>query len=476
MNKLLILVILLFFLFVIPNALASKIYVISGAINNTVTIIDTPTLIGTDGSYQETPEGTSDYNLRIFSGTAETRRYHFDLYTQFSGGDENIYTFAITIPDSTIRIAVYNLNSELKSLSVSNSPPIVSSININQLTPTSYNLTWLASDLDNDNLTYSVYYSSDDISWPPYSINTQENSIVFSTSLLAEGIYKIKVIASDGFNTGEAISNTITIGQNPPIVSISSPIDNSIFTQGYPILFQGSAFSPSSGLLPDSSLTWTSSIDGIFSHNSSFYFENLSIGQHTITLTATDGSLSAFSQKHITITSQTSPDISLESLNISTQTPKPYNIFYLNAKIKNIITDALADIIVYDNSSVIYNSSYLFQPNAILNLNLQLNLSSGVHNLTLSVSNSEPSETNINNNELSLVASVFPDCKEADVDSDGSVSINDLSLFASKWGSQNYCGYEDMTGDMKVGIDDLSILASEWGFSLGQCRQRILSC
>ncbi len=74
----------------------------------------------------------------------------------------------------------------------------------------------------------------------------------------------------------------------PPTVTITSPADGSTFNAGDPIAFQGSATDPEDGALTGSSLVWTSSIDGQIGTGESFTRSDLSVGTHTITLTATD--------------------------------------------------------------------------------------------------------------------------------------------------------------------------------------------
>ncbi len=73
-----------------------------------------------------------------------------------------------------------------------------------------------------------------------------------------------------------------------PTVTITSPADGSTFNEGALITFQGSATDPEDGDLTDSSLVWTSSIDGQIGTGESFARSDLSLGTHTITLTATD--------------------------------------------------------------------------------------------------------------------------------------------------------------------------------------------
>ena len=77
------------------------------------------------------------------------------------------------------------------------------------------------------------------------------------------------------------------LGQ-PPIATIIAPLDGLTFTHGDLITFQGSATDPEDGTLTGAALVWTSSADGQIGMGESFTRDDLSVGTHTITLTATD--------------------------------------------------------------------------------------------------------------------------------------------------------------------------------------------
>lgn len=77
-------------------------------------------------------------------------------------------------------------------------------------------------------------------------------------------------------------------GNRPPTATITTPPDGSTFTEGDPITFQGEATDLEDGTLTRSSLVWTSDIDGQIGTGESLTKSDLSVGTHTITLTATD--------------------------------------------------------------------------------------------------------------------------------------------------------------------------------------------
>jgi hypothetical protein len=72
-----------------------------------------------------------------------------------------------------------------------------------------YTVTWEANDLDGDELHYILSYSRDEgETWIPLASELNQTSFVWNTStLLAGDTYLIKVMATDGVNTGEDQSN-----------------------------------------------------------------------------------------------------------------------------------------------------------------------------------------------------------------------------------------------------------------------------
>jgi hypothetical protein len=75
----------------------------------------------------------------------------------------------------------------------------------------SYTISWRASDADSAKLFYAVSYSGDGgQSWTPLAIDLEQNSYIWDTYQLPLGNnYKVKVVASDGFNTGESQSASV---------------------------------------------------------------------------------------------------------------------------------------------------------------------------------------------------------------------------------------------------------------------------
>ncbi|MBF0211728.1 MAG: hypothetical protein HQK68_12685 [Desulfamplus sp.] len=117
----------------------------------------------------------------------------------------------------------------------------------------------------------------------------------FNSNTLSAGTHKITLTLSDTqANILDADSITITVGSPTtpssaePIVSITAPSGVLAFNVGENITFTGSAKDSKGADIADSSLLWSSNIDGVMGNGGTITSAILSKGQHTITLTAKD--------------------------------------------------------------------------------------------------------------------------------------------------------------------------------------------
>ena len=143
-----------------------------------------------------------------------------------------------------------------------------------------------------DTLSYSTYLggSSDDCAYG-IAIDTSGNAYVaggtFSTDFPTQNPYQGEF--GGGGDYGDAfVTKIIDEPNTPPTADITSPLNGSTYYEDDPISFNGSGYDAEDGPLTGSSLVWTSSIDGQIGTGESFIRNDLSVGTHTITLTATD--------------------------------------------------------------------------------------------------------------------------------------------------------------------------------------------
>jgi hypothetical protein len=87
-----------------------------------------------------------------------------------------------------------------------------------------------------------------------------------------------------------------------PTATITSPAANSAYTTGQRIEFRGTATDDEDGVLPDASLAWSSDRDGAMGTGTSLDYKDLSVGSHTVRLTATDSDgLQGFATVAVTV-------------------------------------------------------------------------------------------------------------------------------------------------------------------------------
>ncbi|MGD9008650.1 MAG: SBBP repeat-containing protein [Desulfobacteraceae bacterium] len=114
------------------------------------------------------------------------------------------------------------------------------------------------------------------------------------TGLAEDQTYYWQVVAGDSY-ANQGVGSTIwwfSIDaehvNNPPDAYITSPSEGSTFTVGDDIQFEGSGIDAEDGSLTGAFLVWRSDLDGQIGTGVNFTRNDLSVGTHTITLTATD--------------------------------------------------------------------------------------------------------------------------------------------------------------------------------------------
>jgi len=98
-----------------------------------------------------------------------------------------------------------------------------------------YEISWTGFDLDGDDLAYTLAYSEDGgENWVPLAIDLNQASYFWDTSYLQKGSdYLIKVIATDGVNTGEDVSDsTFTVKVHDTAITNVTPTET-IVERGY---------------------------------------------------------------------------------------------------------------------------------------------------------------------------------------------------------------------------------------------------
>ncbi len=93
----------------------------------------------------------------------------------------------------------------------------------------------------------------------------------------------IYVQLSDGFRTSSAQSGPIDVASKAPYVHIISPSKNAKIIKSIPLSLVGTAFDTAEAL-QDNQFIWSSSLDGILGTGPTLTRQNLTAGEHLITL------------------------------------------------------------------------------------------------------------------------------------------------------------------------------------------------
>ena len=144
---------------------------------------------------------------------------NFDITFTLDTGESEIplseTPFALLIPNipNTAKIQIIKNTTQLSEKVVSQNAPSVNLISPNggEIYFDSINIQWSGSDLDGDPLTYSIFISADQgTTWEPIVGNLSGTNQVVSVQRLSAGTqYLLKVIATDGINTSEDISDGV---------------------------------------------------------------------------------------------------------------------------------------------------------------------------------------------------------------------------------------------------------------------------
>jgi hypothetical protein len=157
-------------------------------------------------------DGESVIRITTESGTQD---YPFFLNSRF----------AVSVPYSGAlsTVALIRGGSELAALSTGGAPPSVSFSALPDSCETRCTLSWIAADPSSRNLSYSVFYSSDDgSSWVPLAAGFTATGMTVDTAALTGPRVLFRVVAAAGLDQAEATSSPVTLLQSP-LLEVPSP-------------------------------------------------------------------------------------------------------------------------------------------------------------------------------------------------------------------------------------------------------------
>ncbi|NNE34022.1 MAG: PKD domain-containing protein, partial [Rhodothermales bacterium] len=152
-------------------------------------------------------------------------------------------------------------------------------------------VSWTATDADSNDLVFWIEYSPDNGStWSTLAQARYETNLEVDFDALpgSNGNSLIRVLASDGINTGSAVSNNFSVTAKPPEAEILAPQPGDKYFAFAGTILEGFAFDLEDGLLRDSSLAWESDRLGFLGNGERLVIPSIPVGDHTVTLVVTD--------------------------------------------------------------------------------------------------------------------------------------------------------------------------------------------
>ncbi len=153
-------------------------------------------------------------------------------------------------------------------------------------------VSWTASDLDGDPLTFNMQYSPDNgASWEMVAQNLTQTSIELpAINFVAGAQARLRVWASDGIHTASDESDgPFTVPNHVPMVEITQPAGDVTIAISQTLGLEATAYDVDTGTMPDEQIQWSSDRDGPLGNGAQLSVAALSVGTHTITVRADDG-------------------------------------------------------------------------------------------------------------------------------------------------------------------------------------------
>jgi len=252
----------------------------------------------------EVPDTTGTYMIRAVDAEGKilaTQKLSINFYVLGTPPAPNRkldwapFEGAIRFPEDTARLEIVKDDKILDEIIVSANAPVISGVSPGESGSIDgpYTIQWTATDADDDPLTFTVEYNPDvtdpKSEWMILNGDLGQPVLQDDFSELPGGPHaKIRVIATDGILASSAESSEFTVPIKPPFVFIEDPEWGYSYETDDEIDLEVDAFDPQDDWLENDSLVWTSDISGVIGTGNALVVKDLPMGEHTITLTATN--------------------------------------------------------------------------------------------------------------------------------------------------------------------------------------------
>lgn len=202
---------------------------------------------------------------------------------------------AMPFPAGTTAFYIMKNGEVIGTVPVSSSVPVVSNVMPGATSPVSgeYKIKWTATDADNDSMNHKIEYNPDVTDpaseWLVLTGGADVTEWEESFDDLPGGNHaKIRVTSSDWVLSSSSESSEFTVPFKAPEVFIDDPEWGDSYEEGDEVLLEAEVYDVQDDTIPDANIKWKSNIDGDLGTGTMLITDKLSMGEHTITITATN--------------------------------------------------------------------------------------------------------------------------------------------------------------------------------------------
>lgn len=244
------------------------------------------------GTAELSVEGQSDTSIRFAAvGGASLGTHVLQLHTNEES--DSLFVAAVEPPAGTATIELIHGGAVVDSIEVSATAPAIA-LDTFDIGSEAVGISWVASDADGDELTYSVEHSTDGgATWTPIALGlTTTSTSVALSELAASDTTMLRVTASDGFHSSSDETVAFVVDEHAPEITVVGDPSFRPYLPGQEVAAEAAALDVEDGMLAGGSLVWSSDRDGELGRGPvlNVASDSLSIGEHRLTVTATDSS------------------------------------------------------------------------------------------------------------------------------------------------------------------------------------------
>jgi hypothetical protein len=233
------------------------------------------------------PDGTHSLVLVDAEGV-ELSRTRFTPRFEAPDAVRTVDSISLTVPLPSTAAGVEVRKADdgvVFSADFTTEPPVIHDVVAVANEAGDVDLTWSASDADNESLRYNLWFR-DGRPRPATLVaaGVTDTAFTFDTEVApATEVGKIVIEATDGLNIARRSSASFVVDHKPPVTAIAAPVGDHALTPE--VLFLGSGYDFTAGPLAGNALKWRSNVDGALGAGARLE-KRLSPGAHEITLTA----------------------------------------------------------------------------------------------------------------------------------------------------------------------------------------------